>query len=173
MVIVGIGLVCVCKPNASCDKCHDWKTKCEYPGKTSIGVGSGAGEGSPTKGWPIIMVPSPKHKSLEVQCQEVTVQEWVNELTEAHLEVDHDMVCTMHNLTHAMGHVNVGVLSVVGAGAPGVSVGVGWSGEHEEGTSKEKRKEKERAVAEDEGGQVRAEGGVAMVVAWTAGLREG
>ena len=30
------------------------------------------------------------------------------------------------------------VLSVAGAGVPGVSVGVGWLGECEEGTSKEK-----------------------------------
>ena len=44
-----------------------------------------------------------------------------------------------------------GVLSVVGARAPGVSVGVGWLSEYEEGASKEKRKGKERAVVEDEG----------------------
>src|SRR5258708_874417 len=160
MLILGIGLICVCKPNALCDKCHDWKTKCEYPGKTSIGVGSGVGVGSPTKGWPVIMVPSPNHESLEVRCQEVAVWEQVNELAEAHLEADCNMVCTMHNLTCTMGCVNVGVLSVTGAGVPGVSVGVGWSGEHEEGTSKEKRKGKERAVVEDE--WVRAEVGVAM-----------
>src|SRR5258708_7370022 len=73
MLILGIGLICVCKPNASCDKCHDQKMKCKYPGKTSIRVGSGMGVGSPTKGWPIIVVPSPKHKSLEVRCQEVAV----------------------------------------------------------------------------------------------------
>ena len=73
------------------------------------------------------------------------------------------MVCAMHDLTHAMGRVNVGVLLVAGAGAPGVSVGVGWSGEHEEGTSKEKGKGKERAVVDDEG-----EG-----VAQMTGLREG
>src|SRR5258708_35815244 len=61
------------------------------------------------------------------------------------------MVCAMCDLTCAMGHANVGVLSVVGVGAPGVSVGVGWLGECEEGTSKEKGKGKERAVADDEG----------------------
>ena len=63
------------------------------------------------------------------------VWEWANELTEAHLEVDCNMVCAMHDLTCAMGHMNVGVLLVAGAGAPGVSVGVGWSGECEEGAS--------------------------------------
>ena len=151
MLIFGIGLMCVCKLNASCNECRTWRMKCKYPGKTSIGVGSGMGAGLPTKGWPVVMVPSPKCESLEVRHQEVTVWEWANELTEAHLEVDHDMVCTMHDLTSTMGHTNVGVLSVAGAGAPGVSVGVGWSGEHEEGASKEKGKGKERAEAEDEG----------------------
>src|SRR5258707_5896080 len=43
------------------------------------------------------------------------------------------------------------VLSVAGAGVPGVSVGVGWSGECEEGASKEKGEGKERAVVDDEG----------------------
>src|SRR5260221_12446058 len=76
------------------------------------------------------------------------VWERANELAEVRLEVDHDMVCAMCDLTCAMGHVNMGVLSVVGAGAPGVSMGVGWLGEHEEGTSKEKGKGKERAVQE-------------------------
>ncbi len=83
--------------------------------------------------------------------------EQANELAEACLEVDHDMVCTMHDLTHTMGHANMGVLSVAGAGAPGVSVGVGWSGECEEGASKEQGKGKERVVG----------------VAWMTGLREG
>src|SRR5258707_2317729 len=112
MLIFGVGLVCVCKPNASCDECHARRMKCEYPGKTNVGVGSGAGAGSPTKGRPVIVVPPPKHESLEVWCQEVTVQEWANELAEARLEVDCDMVCAMHDLTRTMGHVNVGVLSV-------------------------------------------------------------
>src|SRR5258708_3497172 len=104
------------------------------------------GAGLLTKGWPIVVVPPPKHESLEVHCQEVTVQEWANELAEAHLEVDHDMVCAMRDLTCTMGHANVGVLSVAGAGAPGVSVGVGWLGECEECTSKEKGKGKEMGV---------------------------
>src|SRR5260221_2733101 len=125
--------------------------KCEYPGKTNVGAGSGVGAGSPTKGQPIIVVPPPKRESLEVRHQEVMVREQANELAEVHLEVDRDMVCAMRDLTRAMGCTNVGVLSVVGAGAPGVSMGVGWSGECEEGTSKEKGKGKERAVAEDEG----------------------
>src|SRR5258708_26028123 len=105
--------------------------KCEYPGKTNVGAGSGTGAGLRTRGQPVVVIPPPKHESLEVQCQEVTVRERVNELAEARLEVDHDMVCTMHDLTRAMGHANVGVLSVVGAGVPGVSMGVGWSGECE------------------------------------------
>src|SRR5258706_15255083 len=79
------------------------------------------------------------------------VWEWVNELAEVCLEVDCDMVCTMHDLTCAMGRVNMGVLSVVGVGVPGVSMGVGWLGECEEGASKEKGKGKERSVADDEG----------------------
>src|SRR5258708_31769401 len=151
MLIFGIGLMCVRKPNASCDKCCARRTKCEYRGKTNVGAGSGVGAGSPTKGQPVVVIPPPKRKSLEVRRQEVTVREWANELAEARLEVDHDMVCAMRDLTHAMGHANVGVLLVAGVGVPGVSVGVGWSGEHEEGTSKEKGKGKERAVAEDEG----------------------
>src|SRR5258708_5826281 len=145
MLIFGIGLVCVHKPNALCDECRARRTKCEYPGKTNIRAGS------PTKGWPIVVVPPPKCESLEVRHQEVVVREQANELAEAHLEVDRNMVCTMHDLTCAMGHVNMGILSVAGAGGPGVSMGVGWSGEHEEGASKEKGKGKERAVVDDEG----------------------
>src|SRR5258708_31451919 len=122
--------MCVRKPNASC----------EYPGKTNVGAGSGMGAGLPTKGRPVVVIPPPKRESLEVQRQEVAVWERANELAEAHLEVDRDMVCAMRNLTRAMGHANVGVLSVAGAGAPGVSMGVGWSGEREEGASKEKGK---------------------------------
>src|SRR5258708_37118192 len=98
----GIGLVCVRKPNASC----------EYPGKTNIGAGSGTGAGSPTKGWPVIVGPPPKCESLEERHQEVVVQERVNELAEVHLEADRDKGCTMCELTHAMGCVNMGVLSV-------------------------------------------------------------
>src|SRR6266436_966875 len=59
------------------------------------------------------------------QCNHMRVMEvweWANELAEVHLEVDRDMVCTMHDLTRAMGRANMGVLSVVGAGAPGVSM---------------------------------------------------
>src|SRR5258708_5697876 len=151
MLIFGVGLMWVRKPNASCDECRAWRTKCEYPGKTNVGAGSGAGAGSLTKGQPVIFIPPPKCESLEVWCQEVTVREQANELAEVRLEVDRDMVCTMCDLTCAMGHANVGVLLVAGAGAPGVSVGVGWLGECEEGASKEKGKGKERAVAEDEG----------------------
>src|SRR5260221_10717229 len=101
--------MCVCKLNALCNKCHAWRMKCKYPGKTNVGVGSGMGAGLLTKGWPIIVVPPPKHESLEVHCQEVAVQEQANELAEAHLEVDHDMVCAMRDLTCTMGHANVGV----------------------------------------------------------------
>src|SRR5260221_13921812 len=103
--------MCVRKPNASCDECHARRTKCEYPGKTNVGAGSGTGAGSPTKGWPVIVIPPPKCESLEVQRQEVAVQERANELAEAHLEVDCDMVCAMCDLTRAMGRANVGVLS--------------------------------------------------------------
>src|SRR5260221_4379 len=151
MLIFGIGLMCVHKPNASCDKCQTWRMKCEYPGKTNVRAGSGVGAGLPTKGQPVVVIPPPKCESLEVQHQEVMVREQANELAEACLEVDRDMVCAMCDLTCAMGHANVGVLSVAGVGAPGVSVGVGWSGECEEGASKEKGKGKERAVVGDEG----------------------
>src|SRR5258708_17228695 len=146
MLMFGIGLVCVHKVNALCDECRAERTKCKYPGKTNGGAGSGTGAGSLTKGWRVIVIPPPKHESLEVRHQEVMVWEWVNELTEACLEVDCNMVCAMHDLTCAMGHVNVGVLSVVGAGVPGVSMGVGWLGECEEGASKGKGKGKERTV---------------------------
>src|SRR5258708_4982623 len=111
--------MCVRKPNASCDECRTQRTKCEYPGKTNVRAGL------PTKGRPIVVVPPTKHESLEVQRQEVAVQEQANELAEAHLEVDHDMVCAMRDLTCAMGRANMGVLLVAGAGVPGVSVGVG------------------------------------------------
>ncbi len=56
ILMVGIGLMCIHKPNALCDACHDWKTKCKYPGKSGVGAGSGAGVSSgtgmssPTKG---------------------------------------------------------------------------------------------------------------------------
>ncbi len=60
VLILGIGLACVHKLNASCDECCEWKMKCEYPGKTGIIMGS------LTKSQPIIIIPSPKHKSLEV-----------------------------------------------------------------------------------------------------------
>src|SRR5258708_3196866 len=129
--------------------------KCKYPGKTNVGVGSGAGAGSLTKGWAIIVVPPPKCKSLEVRHQEVAVWEQANELAEACLEVDCNMVCTMCDLTHTMGCTNMGVLSVVGGGVPGVSVGVGLSSEGEEGTSNGKGEGKEGTVSDDEG-----EGGV-------------
>ncbi len=72
VLMVGIGLMCVHKPNASCDACCDWKMKCEYPGKSGVRAGSGAGvssctgTSSPMKGQPVIIVPSPKHESLEV-----------------------------------------------------------------------------------------------------------
>src|SRR5260221_12944433 len=101
ILMVGIGLMCIRKPNALCDACRDWKMKCEYPGKSGIGVGSGvgvssgAGTSSPMKGRPIIIIPSPKHKSLEVQHQEIVVWEQVNKLAEVHLDVDRDMVYTM------------------------------------------------------------------------------
>src|SRR5258708_3174547 len=151
MLIFGVGLMCVHKPNALCDECRAWRMKCEYPGKTNVGVGSGMGAGSPTKGQPVIVIPPPKGESLEVWHQKVMVQEQPNELAEVRFEVCWDMVCPMCDLTGTMGRGNVGVLLVAGGGAPGVSMGVGWLGEHEEGPSKEKGKGKERAVVEDEG----------------------
>src|SRR5258707_9365812 len=108
ILMVGIGLMCIRKPNTSCDACHDWKTKCEYPGKSGVGVGSGTGvssgtgTSSPTKGQPVVIVPSPKRESLEVRCQEIVVWEQVNKLAEVHLDVDHDMVYAMHDLADAM-----------------------------------------------------------------------
>src|SRR6266436_8265104 len=113
MLIFGVGLMCVRKPNASCDECCAQRTKCEYPGKTNVGAGSGAGAGLPTKGRPVVVVP-PKRESLEVRHQEVAVREQANELAEVRLEVDRDMVCAMRDLTRTMGHANMGVLSVAG-----------------------------------------------------------
>ena len=91
------------KLNASCNECHTRRMKCEYPGKTNVGVGSGMGAGLLTKGWPIIVVPPPKCESLEVRRQEVMVRERVNELAEVCLEVDCDMVCAMHECGHLVG----------------------------------------------------------------------
>src|SRR5258708_4134702 len=59
----GIGLMCVHKPDASCGECCKQKMKCKYPGKTSIRGGL------LMKGQPVIVVPTPKHESLEVQHQ--------------------------------------------------------------------------------------------------------
>src|SRR5260221_8080390 len=115
VLIFGVGLMCVCKLNALCDECCTWRTKCKYPGKTSIRAGSGMGAGLLTKGQPVIVVPPPKCESLEVRCQEVAVWEWANELTEACLEVDCDMVCA-----------NVGVLLVVQVCLGSLWVWVGW-----------------------------------------------
>ena len=66
ILMAGIGLMCVCKLNTLCNACHDWKMKCEYPGKSGVRAGSGMGASSPMKGQPIIIIPSPKCKSLEV-----------------------------------------------------------------------------------------------------------
>src|SRR5258708_3819815 len=121
------------------------------------------------KSQPIVVIPSPKHESLEVQHQEITVQEWANDLTEACLKVDHDVVHTMHDLTNAMGHASVGGLAGSGTGgwAAGVSMGVGWSGECEGGASKGKgrgrSKLRQRGREEMQRGQAMAEVGVMMV----------
>ncbi len=77
--------------------------------------------------------------------------EQVNELTEAHLEVDCNMVCAMCDLTCTMSCMNVGVLSVAGARALPRRRGKG-----------------RRGLRRRMRGQVRAEVGVAQ----TAGLRE-
>src|SRR5258708_36825603 len=68
----GVGLMCVHKPDASCGECHKQKTKCEYPGKTSIRVGL------PTKGQPVVMYPTPKCESLKVRCHDVMMQDEAN-----------------------------------------------------------------------------------------------
>src|SRR5258708_18160390 len=149
ILMVGVGLMCIHKPNALCDACRDQKMKCEYPGKSGIGVGSGAGASSgtgmssPTKGQPIVIVPSPKHESLEVQHQEIAVWEQVNELAEAHLDMDCDMVYAMCDLADAMDRMSVGgsAGSSAGGWTAGVSVGVGWSGGSDRGVSKGKGKE--------------------------------
>ena len=126
---MGIGIVCVRKPDQACDLCCACKMKCEWPSKSAKPSTSMS---LPTRDWPIVLVPAPKWESLEVCCQEITVQEWVNELAEAHLEVDHKMVIAMQNLTDAMGCLGVGSLTCSGTG--GVSVGMDWPGECE-GTS--------------------------------------
>ncbi len=84
------------------------------------------------------------------------MQEWANQLAEAHLEVDHDMVHAMHDLTDAMDHVSMGdsAGSSTGGWAAGVSVGVGWSGGSEWGISKGKGKGKEWSEAEGDAGDM-------------------
>src|SRR5258708_30468892 len=103
VLMVGIGLMCIHKPNASCDACRDQKMKCEYPGKSGIGVGSGAGVSSgagmssPMKGQPVIIVPSPKCERLEGQCQQFWGWEWGNRLPEGCLHVSEKMAYEKHN----------------------------------------------------------------------------
>ncbi len=84
------------------------------------------------------------------------MQEQVNELTEACLDVDCDMVHMMRDLTDAMDHVSVGGLAGLSAGGQmaGVSVGVGWSGRSDRGISKGKGKEKEWPEAEGDAGDM-------------------
>src|SRR5258708_37468635 len=101
--------MCVHKPNALCNECRTQRTKCEYPGKTNVGAGSGAGASLPTKGWPVVVVPPPKCKRLEGRHQEVAVQEQVNEVGEGWLEGGCGMGRTM-------GPMNVGGLLVARAG---------------------------------------------------------
>src|SRR5258708_20226936 len=153
ILMAGIGLMCICKLNASCDACCDWKMKWEYPGKSGIRARSGTGASSPMKGQPVIIIPSPKHESLEAQHQEIAVQEWANELTEAHLDMDHDMVHMMHNLTDAMDHMSMGGLAGLSTGGQvaGVSMGVCWLGGSDRGISKGKGKEKEWSEEGDAG----------------------
>src|SRR5258706_14451570 len=100
------------------------KTKCEWPSKSAKPSTSAS---SPTRDQPIVLVPAPKWESLEVHHQEITVWEWANELTEGCLEVDHEMVATMWNLTDTMGRSGMGSSTCSGMG--GVSVGVDWPGE--------------------------------------------
>ena len=123
---MGIGIVCIHKPNQACDLCCAHKMKCEWPSKSAKPSTSVS---SPTRDWPVVLVPAPKQESLEVHRQEIAVQEWANELTEAHLEVNCEMVITMWNLTDAMGHSGMGSSTCSGMG--GVSVGMDWPGECE------------------------------------------
>src|SRR5258707_92794 len=100
--------------------------KCEWPGKSAKPSTSMS---SPTRDQPVVLVPAPKWESLEVHCQEIAVWERVNKLAEACLEVNHEMVITMRNLTDAMGCLGMGSSTCSGTG--GVSVGMDWPGEHE------------------------------------------
>src|SRR5258708_9253037 len=162
ILMVGIGLMCVCKPNALCDACHDQKTKCEYPGKSGVragsgaGVSSGTGMSSPMKGRPVVIIPSPKLESLEVQHQEIAVWEWVNELTEACLNMHHNMVHAMHDFADTMDCASVGGSAGLSAGGQmaGVSVGMGWLGRSDRGISKGKGKEKEWSEVEGDAGNM-------------------
>src|SRR5258708_10736098 len=115
--------------------------KCEWPSKSAKPSTSAS---LPTRDQPIVLVPAPKWESLEVHHQEITVQEQANELTEARLKVDHEMVIAMQNLTDAMGCLGVGSSTCSGMG--GCSVGVDWPGEREETGALDKGKG--RAVEE-------------------------
>src|SRR5258708_32882656 len=79
--------------------------KCEWPGKSAKPSTSMS---LPTRDWPVVLVPAPKWESLEVRRQEITVQEWANELAEACLEVNCKMFIAMQNLMDAMGCSGMG-----------------------------------------------------------------
>ena len=85
--------------------------KCKWPGKSAKPSTSTS---SPTRDWPVVLVPTPKQESLEVCHQEIMVWEQANELAEVHLKVDHKMVTAMWNLTDAMGCLGVGSLTCSG-----------------------------------------------------------
>ncbi len=85
------------------------------------------------------------------------MQEQANELTEACLNVDRNMVHTMCNLADTMDHVSMGGSAGSSAGGwmAGVSVGVGWLGGSDRGIcSKGKGKEKEQSEVEGDAGDM-------------------
>ena len=102
---------------------------------------------------PVVIIPQPWCESLEVCHQGIAMWEWANELTEAWLKVDCDMVHAMCKLANAMSHVCVG--GPVGLANSGQAVedseGVGWLGE---GRGASKGKGKGQAVEGGEGGRV-------------------
>src|SRR5258708_6380562 len=90
--------------------------KCEWPGKSAKPSTSAS---SPTRDWPVVLVPAPKWESLEVCRQEIAVGEWVNKLVGAHLGVVCDRVIARWNLRDAMGH---------GGGGSWICFGGVWGG---------------------------------------------
>ncbi len=91
-----------------------------------------------------------------MQRQEIAVWEWANELTEARLDVDRNMVYAMRDLADTMDRTSVGGSAGLSAGGrmAGVSVGVGWLGGSDGGVSKGKGKERERSEVGGDAGDM-------------------